>query len=106
MKIVHVISVLFLLLPAVHTAHATWCFDVITEGQVPNAYFVGWNGSECSTVRTSAAGIAKVPQEYRDSYAEFMEQSCIKGRYDKKDFKGNKEMAEKEILYLQKLFVE
>jgi hypothetical protein len=35
-----------------------------------------------------------------------MEQTCIKGRNDNKELKANKEMAEKEIHYLEKLFVE
>ena len=105
-KIVHVISQTFLLFLIANAAYAAWYFDVITEGQIPNAYFAGWNGSDCSRVRTSASKIVRVPQEYRDSYAEFMEQSCIKGRNDNKEFKGNKEMAGKEINYLEKLFVE
>jgi len=105
-KIVHVILLTFLLFLVAHTVHAAWYFDVITEGQIPNAYFAGWNGSDCSRVRTSASKLVKVPQDYRDSHAEFMEQTCIKGRNDNKELKANKEMAEKEIHYLEKLFVE
>jgi len=106
MKILRVISLMFLLFLEAHPVHAAWYFDVITEGQIPNAYYAGWNGSDCSKLRTGAFKIAKVPQDYRDSYAEFMEQSCIKGKNDNKEFKSNKEVAGKEINYLEKLFVE
>jgi len=105
-KIVQVISLISLLFLVVHSVHAAWYFDVITEGQIPNAYYAGWNGSDCLRLRTSAFKIATVPQDYRDSYAEFIEQSCIKGKNDNKEFKGNKEVAGKEINYLEKLFVE
>ena len=105
MKIVGAISLTFLLFLVAHTAHAAWYFDVITEGQIPNAYFAGWNGSDCSGVRTHASKTVKLPRD-RDDYGEFMEQVCIKGRYDNKELKGNKEMAAKEIHSLEKSFVE
>ena len=105
MKIVGVVSLTFSLFLVAGTAHAAWYFDVITEGQIPNAYFAGWNGSDCSQVRTYASQSVKVPHD-RDPYGEFMEQTCIKGRNDKKEFNANKEMAAKEVHYLEKSFVE
>ena len=105
MKIVGVVSLTFLLFLVASTADAAWYFDVITEDHIPTAYFAGWNGSDCSQVRTNASKVVKLPQD-RDQYGEFMEQTCIKGRNDKKELNGNKELAKKEIHNLEKLFVE
>ncbi|MBS1113375.1 MAG: hypothetical protein H6Q92_1138 [Nitrospirae bacterium] len=105
MKILGVLSLTFLLFLVAHTAHAAWYVDVITEGQIQNAYFAGWNGSDCLQIRTHASKTVKLPRD-RDDYGEFMEQVCIKGRNDNKEFKGNKEMAAKEVHNLEKMFVE
>ncbi|HXX81592.1 MAG TPA: hypothetical protein VEI46_08580 [Thermodesulfovibrionales bacterium] len=105
MKSVAVISLTFLLFLAASTADTAWYLDVIIQGQIPNAYFAGLNGFDCSQLRTNASKTVKVPQE-SERYGEFMEQTCIKGRNDNKEFKGNKELAQKEIHYLEKLFVE
>jgi hypothetical protein len=105
MKILGVLSLIFLMFLVAHTAHSAWYFDVITEGQIQNAYFAGWNGSDCSQIRMNASKTVKVSQD-RDPYGEFMEQTCIKGRSDNKEFKGNKEMAAKEVRNLEKMFVE
>lgn len=106
MKIVHIISLTFLLFVVAHPAHAAWYYDIIMGGDIRNAYFAGWKGSDCTYVHARALKDDKVPHEYRTSHAEFIFQTCIKGRNDNKEFKGNKEMAEKEINYLEKLFVE
>ena len=105
MKILGVLSLTFLLFLVAHTAHTAWYFDVITEGQIQNAYFAGWNGSDCSQIRANASKTVRVPQE-SDRYGEFIEQTCIKGRNDNREFKGNKEMAKKEIQNIEKMLVE
>jgi len=105
MRIASLVFLTLFLFLAASPADAAWYFDVIIEGQIPNAYFAGWNGSDCSQLRTNASKTVKVPQD-RDAYAEFMEQTCIKGRNDNKEFKGNKDLAGKEIHSLEKSFVE
>jgi len=78
-----------------HTAHAAWYFDVITEGQIQNAYFAGWNSSDCLQIRTHASKTVKLPRIVM-TMGNLWRQVCIKGRNDNKEFKGNKEMAAKE----------
>jgi hypothetical protein len=105
-KIVRILSFIFLLFAVAHPAHAAWYYDIIMNGDIRNAYFAGWKGSDCTYVHARALKNANVPQEYRTSHAEFIFQTCTKGENDYKEFKNNKEMAEKEISYLEKLFVE
>jgi hypothetical protein len=105
-KLVRVISFILLVFLAAHPAHAAWYYDIVMGGDIRNAYFAGWKGSDCTYVHARALKDDKVPQEYRPSHAEFIFQTCIKGEKDNKEFKNNKEMAEKEISYLEKLFVE
>jgi len=93
------ILLVFVLLLASATAYAEW-------GNIRIVYFVGWKGSDCTRIRAGALKDLSVDKDYRDYYAEFLEQVCIKGGNDNKEFKGNKEMAAKEIDYLEKLFIE
>jgi hypothetical protein len=95
----HLMSLVFLLLLASGTAYAEW-------GNIRIVYFAGWNGSDCTRIRASALKDLDVPKDYRDYYAEFSEQVCIKGGKDNKEFRGKKEMAAKEIDYLEKLWIE
>ena len=106
MKVFSFLSPVFFILLAINPACAAWYYDVIMDGDIRVAFFTGWNGADCGNVHAHALTNHKIPQDYSDSHAEFMMQPCIKGGNDFKEFKGNKEMAEKEIKYLEKLFVD
>jgi len=93
------ILLVFVLLLASATAYAEW-------GNIRIVYFAGWNGSDCTGIRAGALKDLNVSKEYRDYYAEFSEQVCIKGGKDNKEFRGKKEMVAKEIDYLEKLWIE
>lgn len=106
MKVVTIFFVLVLLLAVVVSADAAWYYKVITDDQIRNAYFAGWNYSDCGKITETIKKSSNIPPAYKDSHAEFIEQSCLKGANDAVQFKGNKRQAEKEIKYLEKLFIE
>ena len=106
MKVVFFISLVICILFAINAAHAEWYYDVIMDGDIRSAYFAGWKGLDCIYIHASALKNIKVPQDYRASHAEFLEQTCIKGKNDNRESKGDRQFAEKEILSLEKLFVD
>ena len=106
MNSTQLIVLAFFLLLARSTAQGAWYYDVIMHGDIKNAYFAGWNGANCTQIGASALKNVRVPKDYRDSHAEFLEQTCIKGRNDNKDYKGDKRLGEKEVKYLENLFVD
>ena len=85
---------------------AVWYYDVISNDQIRNAYMAGWKGLDCNTIHQNALKMQGIPKDYRESHAEFLEQTCIKGNNDNKHFNGDRRKIEKEIKYLEKLFVE
>lgn len=104
---IHFIFIFFLVLLACSTAYAEWYYyDIILNGDIKSAYFSGWKDFDCTQLGATALKKATVPKDYRDSYAEFMEQSCIKGRNDNKYLKGDRQKGEKEIKYLEQLFID